>query len=326
MLEGYQKYFLYYCIIESFITPTVIGILIYGLIVYKQRSFNEECCKVRHSIVLDIAALICGIMAFVWDWVSLYKAHVGVSVVIFGIVQVLMLFVAIWIGKYAEYMYNLYFETQFSEAVKKHQWRKVIDNTHETNFFIKYKNKWGNIHFTNRITHVYLVFQYVPLFISWTLLTFSDNEMVLLFANIILFIFCGMSFIQMIAILYLYRKIKSFNDVFLIRKQLKLNSRNLLIGIGLWCIGQILWTFGNTEAVTVISTICLSLGLQYGTFGFVFVNTYWVLKHVISIKSRKNSIKRAPMVNEMHIEIVLKDILSNSNAMNVFMGHLSDGM
>ena len=141
--------------------------------------------------------------------------------------------------------------------------------------------------------------------------------MILFILVIVYYVFVGLLLIPIICVYIMYRKIKSCDDIFLIMKQFKYISVIALVAVLFWLSMEVVEVGSHTPALFVIfdglkGVVCF----QILTFCIVYIDTYWVIKYVMANDETETIIE----------SIKVSQVLTNVNAINVFMNHLSKGI
>ena len=145
------------------------------------------------------------------------------------------------------------------------------------------------------------------------------DEIILLILVIVYFVFVGLLLIPIIGVYIMYRKIKSCDDVFLVMKQFKYISSIALVAVIFWLSMEIIEVVSHrytTELFVIFDGLKGVVCFQILSFFIVMIDTCWVIKYVI-INDEMNTLFQSIRVSQ---------VLSNSNAIDVFMDHLSNGM
>lgn len=177
-----DKYLAVCTLIQVIFQTVIVFTCTYWIIKYNQHK-HQEYCKRRHSILVDIAllsALISDLGYLLLRFIHHSKPNSEIKML--DIIQRMIIiplslstFIAIY--KYCQHLYGLYYDIQLSKTTQKQKWIELINNKKSNdNWFIKNKNKWGNIKYTNKITLTIIIIQVI-----WTVMDFH-----ILYSNILL--------------------------------------------------------------------------------------------------------------------------------------------
>ena len=329
-----QVGWLIFCIIDSVVIYPFMVFGIYWAVKYIRIYKYNECCKDRHSIAIDIASLIMIINENLISWME----YIGLNTtkynnIKYGLDLITIFCIVITFIKYCQHIFHVYYSIELSKAVKNQQWRKLINNTDEDNYFIAYKQTWGNIRYTDKIAFIAIIIHSMCFVIPFSIDHFDKNNN---WTYVLLLVIGVLNSIALIvpvfAIVMLYKQIIAFHDVFLIVKQFKLNSRFLCIGIILICISGSIQGIGSAKTIETPEYLAyigeggIVVAIQFMYMGFIWINTYWVLRSVIPLFKHGAVANAQNNDKDRFKNITVQRILNNEAAIDVFMTHLSDGM
>ena len=309
---------LVYLIITTILISILTVLCTYYIVTYYKKSRNEECCKERHTYIIEILTLIVLCVSLCNTYTTVFDPSSFLIQIYFYITGIII--VAL-ITKYCENIYNLHYDIQLSKSIREHKWKSIIDNKPTNNWYILNKKKWGSKRFIRKIGNAFIVFQFmVPTSVAITAQFFVGNSKIYNILSGLTYVVMAPIFIPVILMIVLYHRVKSFDDVFLVIKQCKRNA--YIIGIGT-ALGIIFAVLHSISEITQKHTIMFGILADFSSWiGFpmnILNNTYWVIKNVIDKQSRKNNSKQTLTIN-------VKDVLRNPDTTDIFMAHLSTGI
>ena len=309
-----------YTIIQSILTFIMTIICTKYIILYYKKSKNEECCQQRHSIIIDIIVLFIPITRNIHSYIFAINPS---SIMIFIIDYINGGIAVTILGKYAQHIFNLYYEIQFSRKTRGQKWKSIINDTPTKCWFILNRKKWGNKVFTNKVVNVYIITQIIiPLPFEIIGNHSVNNKNMNNILHILSAVLKVPLFIPIIIMVILYYRIRLFDDVFLIIKQCKRNGYIISMAYALYLItyifGKISFKFVSPTLI-IICDILRDMAIWVPNPFFILNNTYYVIKNVISEHSRKG-------VSPKPSSITVKTVLGNDDSTDAFMKHLSDGI
>ena len=312
-----DQVWLIYIIITTILISILSVLCGYYIIKYYKKSKNEESCKQRNTILIDIVTLIIWCMR----WCNIYVTAINPS----GISATIIFYISGMITvplvtKYSEHVYNLYYEIQLSKSIQKHEWKSIIDNKPTNNWFILNKKKWGSNAFITKISNIYIVFQaLIPTCIVIVALCFKQNTVVYNTLYSISYITMTPIMIPIILMLGLYYRVRSFDDVFLIIKQCKHTGYIVIVHctvtVSLAALYRIMVIESKESSLLEVMN---DFGSWFGYPLYILNNTYWVIKNVIDKEVRSD--------NAVTENIKVKSVLGNEETIDIFMSHLSKGI
>lgn len=266
-------YFIFICL--SAILWLFLGIIcIICLIQYIRIRKNEQCCIKRHSVLADIFTIIlCNIIAgmsfihyipFLYTNIMTLLANILLSLI--GII-------------YLEHSWIILYEIKFNEKLTNEEWRKLINNDIKQNWYVKNKATFGNRKYIRKIlmiiTSVFILIQTTCVIIYLSTSVFSETLFLFsIFITSIFVIFVGGS------VSYFTCKIRKYDDVFLIVKQLQIIHVILIIVVlsAITCvvIDVISNSLNRPTIVFIIRNNLLYIGntliILINTLGCVYMN------------------------------------------------------
>ena len=309
--------------INELILSMIYGI--FGMIFivkYVYISKNEECCHERHPIMIDIIIVISIFLSALRSFATLLvDGKLLDSLCLFGLE--FGLFVAL--SKYLQHLYHVYYETNFSNFAHKKKWKLLINNSGKnSNWYVRHKHTWGNIHYTNRILNPVIFISGSIVVIFEVFIQFSKQPKVVdafRTAWIGYFICYG---ILVLTLVKLCRNIITFDDTFLVIRQFKYVGICLLVMIVFVIIDVFIKVIAKDfPAILVINQIIFDVVFWTSVFGIISINTVWVMKYVIPNTNNETIMSTIADSNK---EYTTTDIFGNSNAIDLMMDHLSFGI
>ena len=303
---------LIYAVFQSILVTVLTVVCLVYIILYYNKSRNIECCKERHNIIIDIIVVFVPIIRVINSFIVATDNNNVITENIFDSITACI--ITIFMVKFAEYSFNIWYEIKLSKSIHQQKWKSIIDNTHTNNWYTLNRKKWGNKLFTNKVTKIYIAFQSgIPLCITVVKLFFHENSNEYKALNAMTLIIVLPFVIPLGIIIKCYYDVNSFDDVFLITAQYKRNGYIVTIAFILW--------FGlsmvNTAQHIIIIDIIIDMMLWIPYPVVVLNDTYFVIKHVIN----KQSSNETTITNS----ITVRTVLSNDEAIDIFMRHLFEG-
>jgi len=296
---------------------------------YNRLSVDNECCKERHCIIIDVFQLIGAFSICIKTSIDVHMGSYDMVTILISLLLSSIIIVSATVieAKYAGHLYMLLYESEFSKSIQNYEWHTVIDNTLTGNWFVKNKMKWGNRHYINKITWIYVLITGPSQIIVYCIVFMDTHNIkmihtrVSLYMRILKAILVIVHVIPVSVILILSRKLKHFNDVFLISKQFGYNVRVTLLGCTLVITGNIVkLLMDHYPGYIIYSFIAGVLGIALIEIISVYINTYWVIKYVIDVYTQNN---QRSITESRSASFTIKQILNNSKSINYFMVHLS---
>ena len=163
-------YWFYHTIIDAALVVPLGIISIYWLIIYIKESKNHESCKNRHSIIIDISLIIQMFNVLLNGFTDMlmynYPTKFDPILKLISSNMLTPFVTTIVVMKLFQHVYLLHYDIQFNKGVKEEKWKKLIDNSFQTNWYINNKQIWGNKTYVNRIVNIWCTFQFVGLGLS----------------------------------------------------------------------------------------------------------------------------------------------------------------
>ena len=324
-----QQFWFVFTIIETVIIVGLVITCIYWMIRYHMLSKNEECCQNRPSMIVNIFMLIATIERIPVNFIAVFSDNIeptGYKLIIALILDhIAPICVVAVVVNYAHHMFDLHYEIQLSRATQKQEWKRLIDNKKTDNWYILNKHKWGNKSFTKKVFYTYTILQiFIPMGLNITQIILGLNpetkKLSVIINGITLVSFLTL-LCPVILIVVLYKRVKSFDDVFLIIKQARYNAYLILFHVIIWVIIRVCYEVfeGRILICELLFSGLLYLSYWWSFPCFVLVNTYWVIKNVIHKQSRDKSVDNIKSIR-------VRTVLANEDATDIFMKHLADGM
>ena len=210
----------------------------------------------------------------------------------------------------------LYYDHEFANATVDRIWRNVINPTDE-NFFLSKRNTLGNdkflikLLFTIWIVLILIILTFVILFITPSTNTFHGQIDEYLFLTLRIFLAVPIS----IFIFTVYRKIKTINDEFKIRKEMQYLSYLAYFVILTSIIAILLLAVANIP-IHIFESITYSFDVIF-IFSSCYIQTKWVLNEFIQNLNKVRSQKSKQNATENKLGMV--DILRNKTSFEAFM-------
>ena len=165
-----KLYWFYHTIIDAVLVVPLGIIALYWLIKYIKESKNHESCKNRHSIIIDMSLIVqmfnALLNAFADMLMYYYPSNVDYILKFTSSNILTPLVTTIVVMKLFQHVYLLHYDIQFNRAIKEQKWKKLIDNSFQTNWYINNKKKWGNKTCINRSINIWCFIQFSVVAVS----------------------------------------------------------------------------------------------------------------------------------------------------------------